>query len=103
MPELEKDYTFAGRHSFGFFRHVDFYYSPVRSVCWAIQVKGEVKYFSSLKGCLDYARMNVGIKDKNLPAILKNLQEHERLEDGRWFRGRNETPEKHMSIFRETR
>lgn len=103
MSELKNDYTFAGRHSFGFFRHVDFYYSPVRSAGWAIAVKGTTKYFSTLKDCLDYARTNGWIRDKHLPTILKNLAEHERLEDGRRFSSRPEYPEMHLHDFRENR
>lgn len=104
MPELKKGYSFAGRHSFGLFRYVEFYYSPNRVNCWAVQAKGNVKYFSDLRSCVDYARMSGWIKDKDLPTVLKNLAEQERVTDDLWFDGRRaETPERTVFISRETR
>lgn len=104
MSRVKTEYTFIGEHKSGLFRRIEFYYSPLHSRPWAIQVNGEARYFHSINDCVEYAKKNKWIKVRHIPAIITNLMEKERAEDNRLFsNGKPETPEGGDFSFRFVR
>lgn len=94
MSKIKSEYTFAGERRSGLFRRIQFFYCPLHSLSWAIRVNGEARYFRSIKECLDCAKKNNWIKEREIPSIIAELAEMERALDGRLFsKSKLETPE----------
>lgn len=103
MAKVKPEYLLAGHHRAGLFKRIEFYYCPVRSYSWAIQTHGEAKYFPSMKDCVGYAKKNGLIRAEDLPTIIDNLKDMERMIDNRYFAEKTEIPEDKAFSLREIR